>query len=253
MVLAAGVAAVVTGGFGLIGPHVPVPSLGDILQGDASIIVASGVQGTTIINQYAAPESPTREAIAALERKLEDAGRQLELQRSDIQLLMQALKDLDERTSGMEKLPDGRTRFGNIVSGAPTVVLEAHAAAVALYGHGQYEKALRQSRVAITALEGSEVEGVAMWSGSLAGEDRAKIYRVAGLSAQRMGLVEEALAWAQKAVALSRSPETLSLLVAALANDGRRDEAIGTLAEAVASFPDAPALLSVQRQLLGAQ
>jgi tetratricopeptide (TPR) repeat protein len=241
-------AGVVTGVFLLIKPETPGITITTAHKGDSPIIVTGESRDIKI--EYIVPESRTHEAIAALEEKLQETGQELQLQRSDIELLTQALRDLDQRTSGIERLPDGRTKIGNLVAGQPIALLEEHDAAIAAYTQGEYEEALGHSKAAIGMLEASQRPDVSMSAGSLSSADESKIYYVAGLSAQRLRQTEQALGWAQKAVELSRSAETLGLLVSALANAGRQAEATATLTEALASFPDAPGLLYVRSQLV---
>jgi len=254
LITAAGavVAAFITGGFGLLSPRTPTTSLDSVAQGDSSVIVAGPAQNITI-NQYPASESPTRNAIKALEARLDAAGQELTLQRSDIESIAQALKDLDERTSGIEKLPDGRTRIGNIVTGTPSVVLDEHAAAVELYEAGQYQDALRHSEAAIAALEVATPPDMLMASGTLSPGNQAKIYYLAALAAQRLHLNDRALAWAEKAASLSRGAQTLGLYAAALANVGRRTDAVEVVTSALREFPGDPALTYVESQLGGTQ
>jgi hypothetical protein len=99
---------------------------------------ASYFTGNTTVNNYYAPvtNSLTREAFESLETALSTATNKLELTAQQVRLPAQALKDLDQRTSGIKKLPDGRTQFGTTISGEPTVVIEAFNAAVARGGAG---------------------------------------------------------------------------------------------------------------------
>jgi tetratricopeptide (TPR) repeat protein len=239
---------VIAGVFLLIKPQTPGITITTAHEGDSPIIVTG--ESSDIKIEYNIPESRTHEAIAALEEKLQETGQELQLQRSDIELLTEALRDLDQRTSGIERLPDGRTKIGDLVTGQPVALLEEHDAAIAAYTQGKYEEALGHSKAAIAMLEASRRTDVSMSTGSLPPVDESKIFYVAGLSAQRLHQTGQALEWAQKAVELSRSAETLGLLVSALANAGRRAEATTTLSEALASFPDAPALLHVRSQLV---
>jgi hypothetical protein len=86
----------------------------------------------TTVNNYYGPISNTvtREAFELLESKVANATNTIELTGAEVRKLAQALRDLDQRTSDIEKLPDGRTKFGSYVAGEPKVVIEAFNATV---------------------------------------------------------------------------------------------------------------------------
>src|SRR6266566_7263838 len=77
-------------------------------------------QVTTINNNYygTVSNSVTRDAFEALEARVATATNKIELTVTEVQKLARALRDLDQRTSDIEKLPDGRTRFGSVISGS---------------------------------------------------------------------------------------------------------------------------------------
>jgi hypothetical protein len=83
-------------------------------------------------NYYSAPisNSVTREAFESFQsivsNAISDATNRVELTAKQVNLLAQALRDLDQRTSGIQKLPDGTTQMGMTISGEPTVVIEAY-------------------------------------------------------------------------------------------------------------------------------
>ena len=63
------------------------------------------------------------------------------------------LSELNNKTSGITQLPDGRLRLGRQLSGMPTVVLGSHEAARQAFKSHDYASALAHSQQAIKAYE----------------------------------------------------------------------------------------------------
>jgi tetratricopeptide (TPR) repeat protein len=134
-------------------------------------------------------------------------------------LLAQALRDLDQRTSDVEKLPDGRTKFGTVITGQPKAVIEAFGLAVQSYTNRDYARALNQARTGIEAFEASTVEG-SLVSGEITPNAKGILYRIAGHSAQCLGSNILANQYAEKAVVVDPIKESRLLLATTLANLG---------------------------------
>lgn len=108
--------------------------------------------------------------------------------------IKETLSELNDKTSGIIKLPDGRIRFGRQIAGAPSVVLESHEAARRAFKSQDYVSALTHSSQAIRAYEetGNIIElemtkGGYAFEGELAFQEVSKLYWLAAGTAQRLG------------------------------------------------------------------
>src|ERR1035437_664460 len=173
----------------------------------------------TTINNFSTnmPPSVTREAFEALEKKLDGATDNIELTRNDVRLLARALKDLDQRTSGIEKLPDGRTKMGRIVSGNPTIVIEALTAGAQSYNKGDYATALASFERGLEAYE-SRPSDLFYEDITYKPEGIGDGYSMAALSAQRLHSNSIANEFAEKAVKTRPDAQTQLLFSTTLAN-----------------------------------
>ena len=180
--------------------------------------------GSVTIN-YNVPESATKDAIKELEKKLNATDDKVNLSRNEISLLAQALKDLDQRTSGIEKLPDGRTKLGHFASGQPRIVIEEHDAAVLFYNQHKYKESLDHSQNAIKAYEETQKISISMATGGLTNQGIATVYRLAALSAQRLNKRQLAYQYAKKSVETENTPQNNALLSTTLANIGKIEDA----------------------------
>lgn len=215
---------------------------------DSPKVSVSGQAGNITIN-YNVPETVTREAIVALERKVEDANSAVQLTREEVHLLAQALRDLDQRTSGIKKLPDGRTQMGGFVAGDPVITIQEHEAAVQAYLKSDYKTALEHSTRAIKTYEESNPASAVAAAGMiLPPEEISKFYYLGSLSAGALGQLDLAFQWSKKADTISPHPEYKAVEVAALSDLGRKDEARSLLEEALKSNPDNAQLLKVKEQ-----
>jgi tetratricopeptide (TPR) repeat protein len=214
-----------------------------------AVISGAHVQNVTITTNYLVPETETRKLIKVLEDKVNDTNSSLELTRNELRLIAQALKDLDQRTSGIEKLPDGRTRLGTLITGAPTIVLSEHKAAVDEWGHGKLEAAFQHSQNAIKAYEDSKVGTAGVESGKLSHEDAAKLYYVGAAVAQLQKKIELANTFAEKAAKLNPSVLDKALYSTTLFNVGRPNEAREIVRELLATNPNDPMLKEVAKQV----
>jgi len=215
-------------------------------QQDGSIVVTGESGDITIINNNVAP-TETNEAIEAIERKLERTNADVRLSREELRLLANALRDFDQRTSGIEKLPDGRTRLGTIITGSPTIVIDEHNTAVKLFKNGDFTGAFEHSQQAIDAHETSQRE--ASVQTNMNTSDRAMMYYVGTMSAHRLKRHEVAYKWAEKANGIKSNMDRIALLAATLFNVGRHDEALQVADRGLKEDPNDPRLATLRAEL----
>jgi len=204
------------------------------VEGTISVLQETG----SVIINYNVPESVTKDAIDELEKKLNTTDEKVELSRNEIALLAKALKDLDQRTSGIEKLPDGRTKLGHFVTGHPRIVLEEHAAAAQFFSQQKYVEAFSHSQNAINAYEETKKISFSLSTGGLKNQGVAVMYRLAALSAQRLDKRQLAYQYAKKSVEAENSAQNMALLSTTLANLGKKEEAMKYIQEALKTTPD---------------
>jgi len=209
------------------------------------VTVAKDVNNITI--NLNVPPTATQEAIEALENKLKKVSTDVTLRRQEIQLLARSLRDLDQRTSGIEKLPDGRTRVGRIITGYPTIVIEEHNTAANLFKKGDFTGALKYSQRAIEKYEESQQD--ASIQDNLNKSDTATMYYVGAMSAHQLKKHEQAYEWADKANNIMSNSDRTVLLAATLFNINRRTEALQVLKKGLEENPDNPKLNDLKDEL----
>jgi hypothetical protein len=123
------------------------------MGGGASVVIVGNSGAITISTP---PDTEVQKAIKALEGRIGESDCRIELTRAELEALTRALKELDERTSGMEKLPDGRTRYAGLVGGSARVVFEGLEGAAALYSAKNYTGAVQRIESTIQAFEETE-------------------------------------------------------------------------------------------------
>jgi tetratricopeptide (TPR) repeat protein len=174
-------------------------------------------------NYYSTPvtNTVTREAFETFEQVVSNAvsntTERVELTAQQVQLLAQALRDLDQRTSDIEKLPDGRTKFGNYVAGKPKIVIEAFDEGIQHYTNKNFQAALENFQKAIAAFEISMPSDVAISSGGITPKGEAAAYWYASICAQRLGSNDLANTFAEKAVKRENNWQTKELYTTTLA------------------------------------
>ena len=179
------------------------------------------------------PPSTTEKAVKELEKKLNQAKEKIELSKQDIEAFANALKDLDQRTSGIKKLPDGRTQIGQIVSGEPTIVIKQYSSAISYYKKNDFKNAFVHLQNAISAYEETEKIKKGMSVGELNKEFISVLYRLGVLLAQKLSKDDLAYDYAKKALNAESSPINRALLSTALANLNKYDEALKYIDEAL--------------------
>lgn len=147
------------------------------------------------------------------------------------------LKALTEKTAQIHQLPDGRSMFGNYISGQPSTLLSECNLMLELYRKKEFEKAFESASKAIELYESSElalrnVGAAIVTGGNITEESVATLYSVGSELAQRREKHETALKWARKAVSTVATPQRRALLVTTLLNFNGQEEAQKIMADA---------------------
>ncbi|MEQ1906896.1 MAG: tetratricopeptide repeat protein [Pirellulaceae bacterium] len=186
------------------------------------------------------PSTVTKEAFEAFEKRLGAATNTIELTRNEIHLLAQALRDLDQRTADIEKLPDGRTKFGSLVSGTPRRVIEAFEAARKFYANGAFADALANATNAIFTMEqGEQTATDLVKAGEIKSEFKAILFSLASECAQQLGAHALAHEFAHKSVNANPTARNQALLATTFFNIGRESLTRGDLLSASDKFTNA--------------
>ncbi len=137
------------------------------------------------------------------------------------------LKELGERTSEVVRLPDGRTKFGNIITGKPSALQDKLDAGLAAYRQKNYSAAHDEFVACVSLYETSKDQqgDVAMISGGVNVDAIATACALAAETAQRTGKNDVALEYARKSVDLAPTPERQAMLALCLFKSGEAEEA----------------------------
>ncbi len=175
-------------------------------------------------------ESETKKSLAEIDRKVNAATNDIQLTRKDIAAITATLKELDERTEHIKRLPDGRTSFGGVVAGSSTKLPEEAASAIESLHKQDYSAAYTKSLNIISEFEASSnniyeyVTILPRW--------KASIYGLATLSAYNLHSNLLATEWMVKAVAVDPTPLNKSFLVLLLAITAAGDFGTGQTSNA---------------------
>jgi tetratricopeptide (TPR) repeat protein len=191
----------------------------------------------SVFNYYNVPisNSVTRDAFESFEgsvsNAISNASGKLDLTTQQVQLLAQALKDLDQRTSGIQKLPDGRTQLGGgeVIFGVPTVFLEAANAGINCFNHFDYSTALKHFVDAINIMEASKPPIIL---DPRINDFRGPLYGFAARCAQNVRSNDIANVYAEKAFEADASPMNKILYTSTLANLAEQSLAKGDFQKA---------------------
>ncbi|MBU3965796.1 MAG: hypothetical protein KKG76_00230 [Euryarchaeota archaeon] len=251
------IAALITGLFQLVSKD--KSSSETINYGDFQSSMTGGGIGNTYI-YYNVPETATKQAIKEfeeLQKRLNQTDDKVELTKQQIELLSQALKDLDQRTSGIEKLPDGRTKFGSMISGTPSILIQEYNLAASYFDTGNYNAALIHSENAIKSYEDSQEKERqtsmiigSLYPGSLNPEAVSKMYSLGALAAQHLDQKELANQYAKKALDVNPSAENNALYATTLYNLGNYKESMDYIEKAIKAEPNNSAFVSTKETIL---
>lgn len=151
------------------------------------------------------------------------------------------LKELSERTSEVVRLPDGRTKFGNIITGAPSALQEKINAGLTAYKQNDFVAAHSQFAECVKLYEESKSQesNVAMVTDGINADAIATASALAADTARRTGKHDVALTYARKSVNLASTPEREALLALCLFNSGNVEEANNMLNDRKQKHDDA--------------
>jgi tetratricopeptide (TPR) repeat protein len=191
------------------------------------------------INIYygAISNSVTKEAFEALENNLVTATNKIELTANEVHLLAQALRDLDQRTADIEKLPDGRTKFGSIVTGKPKTLIEAADAGFQNYTNHNYGEALPYFQKAIEIFEAETNQtDVMMESGGLTSLGKGQLYALTADCMLHLTNYLAANEFAEKAVRENPNAENNLAVASSFGSLGRKSLANEDYTSALEAF-----------------
>lgn len=202
----------------------------EISFGKIATLKAAAQQATTDAKEIAAVRQRVEAQAATLDlvaKESADAKRLLGSLREENKNADEKLKLLDQKTAEIYRLPDGRTRMGNMITGNPSVLQEQFDRMITFYKDKKFEDAYAAAKVGIKTFEDSKKaeQGVSMSAGSVNPEAVAVLYSVGAELAQRFSEHPKALEWAEKAVLTAPSPERKALLVTALFNEKKPEAA----------------------------
>lgn len=186
-------------------------------------------RATNVTINMSVTDSATKDAIKSiqeLENKLNNTNDKVELTKKELSLLSLALKDLDEKTSGIEKLPDGRTKIGMFIAGRPYKMINEALEASKLYTSSDLTNSLLHSQRAIKLYEDSQsMKDKNSLAEELIPEFRRKVYFLAALAAYRLGKNDLASDYARKSVEAESVAVNNALLAVTLHNINKPEEA----------------------------
>ena len=226
-----------------------------VSAGASGAIAVSGNTRDVTINYQVTEDSAAKEAIKELEKRIAETDGKVDMTRKELALITQVLKDLERKTSGIQRLPDGRTLVGKIVSGDPTVIIEEHNAAIQASDAKNFEESLKRSQMAIEAYEQTkEVLNAAHGTvtvGDLGNENIAKLYWLATLTSQQMLKNDIAYSYAQRMIQANPTPLNKALYATTLFNLGKRQEALDIVREAATTEPNNPKITEIKNKIAG--
>lgn len=165
-------------------------------------------------------------------------------------VLAAAIKAVDQRTSGIEKLPDGRTKMGPVISGSPSILFAQLEAAHSHFVSSNYASAFAEVTNAIFAYESSERSDVSMVTGgNLTPEGVRMMYGMAAESAGILKNFDLALKFGQKLSQIDDSPDVRLFVIGQLLNLTRTNDAVSQLTNSIAKYPNDTRLTLVQKLL----
>ncbi len=224
----------------------------------SSINVIGDIGGNVYLNlPENVSETTTSRVIRELQSALNRTENNVTLTRDEIRLLSQALKDLDQRTSGITVLPDGRTEFGlqgGIIAGHSTVVIQEFNASREKFDSGDYNAAFNHAQNTIKAYEdGKKYESRnILYKEFIAPEGVSKIYLIGAITAQKIGNKSLTYQYAKTALDASDTPFNNAVVAAALLDLGNYTNALNYSKKSLQAEPNNTWFIGLNNDILKA-
>jgi len=224
----------------------------------SSINLIGDIRGNVYLNiPENVSETTTSRAIKELQSELNRTENNVTLTREEIRLISQALKDLDQRTSGIKILPDGRTEFGlqgGIITGAPSIVIQEQNAAQASLKSGDYNAGFNHAQNAIKAYEDAkkyESQNI-LYKEFLPPESVSKVYLTGAMAAQQLGNNSLANQYIKTALDTSNIPNNNAAAAIILLNMGNYTDALNYSKKALEAEPNNSLFIGLNNEILKA-
>jgi BMFP domain-containing protein YqiC len=172
-------------------------------------------QAIASIRQRVEAQAATLDLVA---KESADAKRLLGDLRKENEIADAKLKQLDQKTSQIVNLPDGRMRMGYMVTGTPSVLLEHFDSMLKAYKDKKDDVAYSEAKISIKLYEDTKqaITTPTMSTGDLDEGNVALLYGMGSELALRFSDNDTALAWAKVSVAAKASPENNIMLYTTL-------------------------------------
>lgn len=147
---------------------------------------------------------------------------------------------IDERTSGISTLPDGRIKFGGVIAGMPSIVIQEYNAAEENFKSGDYSASFNHAQNAIKAYEDSKKEetGATSIGGSLNPDGVSILYTTGAKIAQKVGNNSLAYQYAKTALDTYDTPFNNAAVASTLYNLGKFSDALPYIKKALQAEPN---------------
>ena len=213
----------------------------EITFGKVATLKAAAQQATTDAKEIAAIRQRVEAQAATLDlvaKESSDAKRLLGELRDENKKADEKLKLLEQKTSEIFRLPDGRTKMGGMITGDPSVLKDSFDRMLAAHKEKKFDVAYGEAKAGIQMLEDSKkvlTGAFISTGGNFTAEGVATLYTFGADLAQRFSEHDKALDWAKKALVTMASPERKALLVTALLNAKKTEEAQKLVEETMAA------------------
>lgn len=224
----------------------------------SSINVIGDIRGNVYLNiPENVSETTTSRAIKELQSELNRTENNVTLTREEIRLISQALIDLDQRTSGIKILPDGRTEFGlqgGIIAGPPSIVIQEQNATLASLKSGDYNAGFNHAQNAIKAYEDAKKyeSQTILYKEFLSPESVSKVYLTGVFAAQQLENHSLAYQYAMTALDTYDNPINNAALASTLLNLGNYTDALNYSKKALQAEPNNSLFIGLNNDILKA-
>lgn len=186
----------------------------------AGVNLPGNTIGTLIINNNRDSEDPAlKKWETQMETQLSSDSNEIVLTKKEVQTLIELLRRLDERTKDIHSLADGRTQFGPIVTGNPSIFGKYFMDASDSMRAFDFKRALTNAQMAIDIIESTKID-MENRDGNVVIPDSAKasMYAIAAFSEAVLYNNPLAHQYAEKALTLNQNALNRMALVIASAS-----------------------------------